>query len=374
MRIMFVVHSIGVGGAERVVTSLANEFVARGHNVCVVTLEAKRPSLPLADAVCLVELSARKSIGGLLHVLTSIHGAVQSFRPDVVHSHMIHSNIVTRVLRCMVSIPRVISTVHSTNEGGWPGMLAYRLSHRLADVTTNVSDEAVSAFERSRAVPKGQMLTVHNGIDTRAFSFSQVCRDQARYSLGVEPSARLILAVGRLVPVKNYPNLLQALARVSKKLEWRLVIAGAGLLEAEIRQQSDRLGLMDRVSFLGVRRDVRNLMCAADVFVLSSDYEGFPMVVGEAMACERVVVATDCGGVAEFTGGTGILVPPREPAALATGLTKALAMPKDEACQIGLHARKRVVSSFSLDSAADRWLTLYRGKGRVCELADQRSM
>lgn len=374
MRIMLVVHSIGVGGAERVVTSLANEFVARGHVVCVVALEAKRPSLPLAEAVQLIEITARKSVGGLLHVLLSLRAVVRSFRPDVVHSHMIHSNIVTRVLRCLVPIPRLISTVHSTNEGGWPRMLAYGLTHRLADVTTNVSDEAVVAFERRRAVPKGQMLTVHNGIDTRAFNFSQVHRDQARHSLGVESSTRLILAVGRLEPAKNYLNLLQALALVSKKLEWRVVIAGAGLLETALRQQSDRLVLTDRVTFLGVRSDVRDLMCAADVFVLSSDYEGFPMVVGEAMACERVVVATDCGGVAEFSGGMGILVPPRDPLALAAGLTQALSMLQDEARQVGLLARERVVALFSLDAVVDRWLTLYHGKSSVFGQTGQPSM
>lgn len=240
-------------------------------------------------------------------------------------------------------------------------MLAYRITHQLADVSTNVSDEAVTEFERRLAVPKGEMLTAHNGIDTRAFNFSQEHRDQARHSLGVKSSTRLILAVGRLDPVKNYPNFLQALARVPKDLEWRVVIAGAGPLEADLQRLSASLGLMDLVTFLGVRPDVRDLMCAADVFSLSSDYEGFPMVVGEAMACERLVVATDCGGVAEFTGGNGILVPPRDPEALAAGLVQALSMPQDEASQIGLRARDRVEALFSLDAAVARWLSLYQG-------------
>ena len=361
MRIMLVVHSIGFGGAERVVTSLANAYAAGGHEVCLVALEVKRPSLPLSNAVQLIELSARKSAAGLLHLLTSLRTAVRAFQPDVVHSHMIHSNLVARFLRCIAPIPRLISTVHNTNEGGWSRMRAYRLTHRLADVTTNVSGEAVAVFETKHAVPKGQMLTVHNGIDTRAFTFSQEHRDQARHLLGANPSTRLILAVGRLEPAKNYPNLLQALTRVSKDLEWRVVIAGTGQLEADLRQLSASLDLMERVTFLGLRPDVRDLMCAADIFVLSSDYEGFPMVVGEAMACERVVVATDCGGVAEFTGGNGIMVPPKDPEALAAGLVRALAMPKDEAYQIGLSARDRVETLFSLDAAVARWLSLYQG-------------
>lgn len=363
MRIMLVVNSVGVGGAERVVTSLANAFAARGHAVCIVALEAKRPALPVSDAVLLVELSARKSIGGLLHVITSLRDAVRSFKPDVVHSHMIHSNLVARLLRCIVPIPRLISTAHNTHDGGWHRVVANRLTHWLVDVATNVSSEAVAAYERRLAVPRGEMLTVHNGIDTRAFHFSQDCRERVRDLLGLEWSTPLIVAVGRLEHQKNYPNLLSALSRLPAQLRWRAVIAGTGPLQADLLKLADELRLADRVSFLGVRSDVRNLMNAADVFVLSSNYEGFPMVVGEAMACERLVVATDCGGVAEFTGGLGYLVPPQNPDALASRLAEAILMPADQARKIGRQARQRVESFFSLDVAVDRWIALYEGKG-----------
>lgn len=363
MRIMLVVNSVGVGGAERVVTSLANAFAARGHAVCIVALEAKRPALPVSDAVLLVELSARKSIGGLLHVITSLRDAVRSFKPDVVHSHMIHSNLVARLLRCIVPIPRLISTAHNTHDGGWHRVLANRLTHWLVDVATNVSSEAVAAYERRLAVPRGEMLTVYNGIDTRAFQYSQSSRDRTRSSLGIMASTSLILAVGRLEPAKDYPNLLRALFQLPDHLQWQAVIAGAGQLDAELLDLASNLGLTHRVRFLGVRSDVRDLMCAADVFVLSSDYEGFGLVVGEAMACERLVVATDCGGVAEVVGGLGHLVPPRQPEALAAGLAQAIALPRDQARQIGRQARQRVESFFSLDVAVDRWIALYEGKG-----------
>lgn len=238
-------------------------------------------------------------------------------------------------------------------------MLAYRFTHCLADVTTNVSSEAVAAFEKVRAVKQGQMLVVHNGIDTRAFQYSQSSRDQMRGSLGVRASTSLILAVGRLQPQKDYPNLLKALARLPDHLEWVAVIAGAGQLDTELRDLASDLGLTDRVRFLGVRSDVRDLMCAADVFVLSSAYEGFGLVVGEAMACERLVVATDCGGVAEVVGDFGHLVPPRDPEALAVGLAQAIALPRDHARQIGQQARERVESLFSLDAAVEKWLSVY---------------
>ena len=361
MRIMLVMHSVGVGGAERVVTSLANEFAARGHVVCIVALEVRRPSLPISESVQLLELDARKSVAGVMHVMTSLRKAIRVFKPDVVHGHMVHSNLVTRLLRCVVPIPRLISTAHNVNEGGWPRMLAYRITNHLADVTTNVSSAAVAAFEEARAMKQGQMLVVHNGIDTRAFQYSQSSRDQTRSSLGIMASTSLILAVGRLEPQKDYPNLLKSLSQLPHHLEWEAVIAGSGQLEAELLDLASDLGLTDRVRFIGVRRDVRDLMCAADVFVLSSDYEGFGLVVGEAMACERLVVATDCGGVAEVVGGLGHLVPPRDPEALAAGLAQAIALPPDYARQVGQQARKRVESLFSLDAAVEKWLSVYSG-------------
>lgn len=118
MRIMLVMHSVGVGGAERVVTSLANALAARGHVVCIVALEVRRPALLISKSVQLLELDARKSVGGLLHVMTSLHKAIREFRPDVVHSHMFHSNLVTRLLRCVTPIPET-DFYRSQHKRGW---------------------------------------------------------------------------------------------------------------------------------------------------------------------------------------------------------------------------------------------------------------
>jgi glycosyltransferase involved in cell wall biosynthesis len=124
---------------------------------------------------------------------------------------------------------------------------------------------------------------------------------------------------------------------------------------------SSSLEISDRVFFLGARNDIPALMSASDVFVLSSAWEGFGLVVAEAMACKRIVVATGCGGVKEVVGDAGYLVPPGDCDALARSMLQALELSCEKRGEIGENARQRVISKFSLDAAAGRYMALYAG-------------
>ena len=124
------------------------------------------------------------------------------------------------------------------------------------------------------------------------------------------------------------------------------------------------LGVARRVHFLGIRYDIPAVIAASDVFVLSSAWEGFGLVVAEAMACERPVVATDCGGVREVVGDAGFLVPPRDSDALARSIEVALMLSQEAREKLGREARRRVVTKFSLASTAERYLALYQGDSK----------
>jgi glycosyltransferase involved in cell wall biosynthesis len=259
-------------------------------------------------------------------------------------------------------MPRLICTAHNSVEGGRLRIYAYRLTNGLADVFTNVSSEAVAAFEARGAVRRGKMIAVSNGIDSsRSLSLSGASgRESLRQSAGLRPTDKLVLAIGRLSEQKDYPNLLAAFAHVRRdRDDVYLWIAGAGDLLPSLTRTAADLGLLECVRFLGVRSDVPALLESADVFVLSSAWEGFGIVVGEAMASEKVVVATDCGGVRELLGNCGYLVPPRNPRALAAALGQALGISPAEAAAMGKRARQRIISHFSLESAVEKWVTIY---------------
>ena len=359
MRIAFIITCLGVGGAEKVVIGLADALSRRGHDVMIVYLKGNpilkpgNPSIRLAG----LGLESAKDLHRVFFLLRAI---LNEFRPDIVHSHCFHANILSRLMRLNAFIPRLITTLHNSQEKGKFANLLYRFTNRLADISTNVSDEASAAYIEKKIFKPGRLITVHNGICTNEFCYSVTAANRIRDELGIDPAAKLMVMVGRLRMVKDYSNLLMALSRLkSDATRYELLIAGEGPLKGDLLSMTERLGLHDRVRFLGIRRDVPDLLSAADIFVLSSELEGFPLVVGEAMACECLVVATDCGGVKEFVGVAGLLAPPKNADELARQIGIALNLSDEERSCYGKAARKRVQQLFSLDTAVDKWLTIY---------------
>jgi len=361
LKIMYVITGLGVGGAEKVVTSLADKMADQGNEVLVVYMTGDALVRPSNPAVGLVKLKVN-SIWDLPVFFIRFRQLHSCFEPDVVHTHMVHANLLVRLCRLITPMRRLVTTAHNRNEEGRFRMAGYRVTNWLADVSTNVSVEAVRAFEGQNAVPAGKMLAVHNGISLSQFRKSVSGVSRIRSELEVAEYKKLIVAVGRLSEPKDYPNLLSALARVGhENSDWHLAIAGDGPLRNELASLCQKLGLGDRVSFLGVRDDIPDLLSAADLFVLSSAWEGFPIVIGEAMACECVVVATDCGGVREFLGDSGFLVEPKNPEALAAAISHALKLSPEQRVALGRSSRARIEELYSLEATVDKWLAIYKG-------------
>lgn len=359
MKVFIVISSLGMGGAEHVVSHLADELVKLGHQVKIAYLTGDTLVSPksLDIEVTYIGLNSPKDF---LKAYLKLRLLVKEFQPDVVHGHMFHANIVSRLLRLTISVPKIVSSSHSTNEGGRLRMLAYRLTDKLANISTNVSQEAVDILVEKGATRSGRMISVVNGIDISQFYFDKDAREEKRNELNFT-NQKVVLAVGRLNNPKDYPNLLNAIFLLKKqRADFKFLIAGDGPLKEELILLAKKLNINDFVRFLGIRNDISALMSASDVFVLSSAWEGFGLVVAEAMACERVVVATNCGGVSEVVGSEGFLVEPKNSILLAKELNKALDLSDDERSAIGLAARKRIINHYSLEANVDAYLKLYR--------------
>ena len=174
MNILLVITGLGMGGAETQTVSLADQFAARGHNVTIAYILKPAIVLPRSEKVNVFWLEGEKSAFSMAKAYINLAKIINQFKPDVVHSHMFHANILSRLARLISRVPRLICTAHNTNEGGKLRMLAYRVTHALGDEFTNVSQEAVEAFEHKKAAPVGHMLSTHNGIDTQRLSFNPV--------------------------------------------------------------------------------------------------------------------------------------------------------------------------------------------------------
>lgn len=362
MKVLQVVTGLSMGGAERVVADLADNLANSGCEVRLVYMKGPQQVAPRRqdiELVCLGMDSPADLPGGYLRFRRIVH----EFAPDIVHSHMFHATMLARLARLTTRIPSVISTMHTAYDGGRLRALTYRATDWLADISTNVSCEAVEKFVANGAVRADRMIAIHNGISVEQFRPSAEARARIREQFGIQPGCKLFFAAGRLGWSKDYPNMFRALALLPATLDYQLLIAGDGDLRPMLEAMVAELGLASRVRFLGIRHDIADLMAAADVYVLSSVGEGFGLVVAEAMACEGVVVATDSGGVREVLGEDGFLVPRQDSEALAAAIVAAASLPAEQAADMGRKARQRVVDSYSFERAAEKWRDLYASLG-----------
>jgi len=365
MRILLLCTGLKLGGAEHQVAALARQFVRTGHAVAVVSLTPGR-EVALPPDVTVLQLDMRKTPLSFARVLWRLHAFVTTWRPQVIHAHMVHANLVARALAALTNAPPVLCTAHSVREGGRLRMLAYRLTDRWATLTTHVSEAGKEAMIDAGAVPPGRIRIVPNGIDTNRFRPDPASRQLTRQLLGVGPNTKLVINVGRLVPEKAQQLLIEAFASIvratdpAQQPDTHLFLVGDGPLRGDLEACIHRNGLTAFVTLLGKRTDVPDLLNAADLFVLSSDVEGMPLVIGEALASGCPVVATDAPGVAELLGNVGEMVARGNAAALSDAMTRALAKgigsPANQATR-----RERVQSGFSLESVARQWVACYAG-------------
>lgn len=362
MKIAYVITGLGIGGAERVVVSLADSFAADGHEILLIYMIEPKLMMPHNPNVVVSGLGLKgwkNSFSSLIRLVRCL----KKFRPDIVHANMLHAILFSRLARIFCSIPRLICTSHSNNDGSRLRAFFYRVTDVFSDITTNVSRSAVDEFVKRKAVPKNKILNVYNGIATDKFLFSESSRVKIRSQLSISDTETLLLAVGRLDVPKDYPNLIEAFGMLlSQRSDVKLVIAGDGPLREELIALVDSKFLSKNVMLIGNRSDVSDLMSACDIFLLSSAWEGFGLVVGEAMSCERIVVATDCGGTAEIIGDAGFLVPPKNSYELYEGICSALSMTYLNQEKMKLAARARIIENFSFSSAKKTWERIYFSK------------
>lgn len=362
-KLLFVITGLALGGAETQLVRCAERLRARGHDVQVVTLlrprayveELTQAGIPVHRLGVRTKLPDPRPVVRLVRLL-------RAWRPHIVHSYMVHANLLSRLARPLARVPVLVCSARSLNEGGRFRELLYQLTDPLCDLTTQVSQAGVERYVRVGAVPRHKIRYVPNGVDTDVFKPSAEARRRLRLEVDIKGEF-VWLAVGRLDVPKDYPTMIAAFAQVAgKHPDARLLIAGDGPLRFDLEAAVSRMDLGDRVQLLGNRRDVPDLMSAADGYAMSSAWEGMANVLLEASATGLPVVATDVGGNPEVVldGVTGYLVPPKDPEALARAMLRIMDLSAEQRSAMSSAARNRIVAEFSLDHVVDLWEHLYR--------------
>jgi glycosyltransferase involved in cell wall biosynthesis len=351
MKIAHLVIGGDVAGGQLVALRLARAARARGDEVSFVAPEqGSFTELAAKEGFAVDLLPLRRSFQ--LAGAWRLARLLRRRRIDVLHTHTLAAaNALSRLAGAAARVP-VVSHLHIENHfrPSTRRVLAGldNVTARLAAGLVAVSEDTKRAYER-QGYPRGRIEVVYNGVDVPANGASP----------HNEPAR--IGEVARLCDVKGQRELLHAVAQIP---EARLVLAGrdleqGGAFQAALEHESDRLGIRDRVEF-GFHEDVPALLETLDVVALPSWTEGLPMVLLEAMARARPVVATPVGGTPELVTDdeTGLLVPPRDPQALADALRRVLDDP-DLARRLGEAGRARVAERFSADEQARRVLAIY---------------
>lgn len=360
MNILIITTGLGMGGAENQICSLADKL-ANNHNVVIINLSSQSSIqiTPKNKNITIHSYEIKKNFLSLILTPIKIIKYINEYSPHIIHSHMFHANILSRILKLFIRKTILVCTAHSKNEGGKLRMFLYRITDSLATISTNVSQEAVDSFIAKKATKKGRMIPFYNGIDMSTFCYKPIVRNIKRKEINISEKTSIILAVGRLTPAKDYSNLLYAFSRINTPTQPKLVIIGDGEEKNSLLQLADNLNISSNIIWLGQRYDVSEWMSACDVFVLSSAWEGFGLVVAEAMACERPVIGTNSGGVSEVINKHGFIIPPENSVALTAAIEKCLSLTNEEKYTIGLNARNYIFDNFSLEKISQQWIDLY---------------
>lgn len=287
---------------------------------------------------------------------------------QVLHSHRYKENLLAALLAWRCGVPHVVRSQHGMPEPfrGWKRLKQGGLQWLDRMTARHATDRVIAVtVEMSawlgRHTRPGQVVTIHNGLD-REQAQSRLNAQQAKQRLGIPADGSVIGTAGRLEPIKRLDLFLLAAAQIAQAAGGaRFVIVGEGSEETRLRELARAQGLGERALFLGHRDDIYDVLRALDLFVISSDHEGLPMVLLEAMNLGVPVVSRAVGGICEVIENhvSGVLVDSVEPAALARACLDLLA---DEGARRRLAAAgpQRVAERFSAEKTAAQVADLYR--------------
>lgn len=358
MKLLYLITGLGMGGAERVVVDLADSMVDLGHQVTLIYLVGDAVVVPESSEIDLIFLDLKANPISALFKFIKI---LKAKKPDVVHSNMYHANVFSRIARLFKPFPKLICTSHSDFEGGPIRMLIYFLTSPLMTIATNVSEQAKHKLVQVGAIKPERMLVINNSIDINKFKANDIFRNKYRAEFNLKNEEICLLAVGRFHPAKDYSTLI----KIFKELNFeynnlRLFIVGDGNLRSSIEAEIKSFSLEENVSLLGVRQDIPQLMNMCDIFISTSAWEGFGLVLAEAMACSKIVVASSNAGFLEILGkNSPYLAEIGNVNSFYNILKKILSKDEKELAEIRNTNRQIIVENYASQIILKKWLELY---------------
>lgn len=360
-----------MGGAERHLAQLLPDLKARGFTLELFLFERGGQLEEYLMAAGVVVSGPFRRSGRATHLLVAaaaLYRRIRETRPDIVHFFLpepyLIGSIVAMLARHPICIMSRRSLAHYQRNHPWLGRLERLLHRRMTALLGNsqavVEELVVEAGDRRK------IGLIHNGVTVAPPAGDRI-RETQRAHFAIPPNAFVMAIVANLFHYKGHADLLNALGMIASRLphDWRLVAIGRDEGEGErLRSQADRLGIADRILWLGERQDVQDILPLADIGLLVSHQEGFSNALIEAMGGGLPMIATAVGGNLDaiVDDESGLLIPAHHPAALAAAILDLAGHPQRRAA-LGFAARERTIAVFSQEACVARYERLYRGIG-----------
>ncbi len=359
--LLYVIDNLEFGGGERGFSQLINRLSAERYKSRVACLPTGVFVEKIEGSGALIKPVDVRNRSNFKIILQLI-GLMKEQKIDIVHSQGARADFFARVASKLAKAPFNISTVQMPIGGFDVNLIKKfvyivldRFSACVVDRFVVTSDTLKKTMIENHGIKPHRIVRIYNGVevDEYCMTYEKMASRRSRFrkESGIGDKAPIVGVIGRLVWQKGFKYFVDAIPEVLNKFKQaRFLIVGEGVLKDELEEKCKRLKLADKIIFSGFRSDIKDIFASIDIFVMPSLLEGLPMVLLEAMAMAKPIVATDIDGIKEILvdGEAGLLVPPKESNELSEAIIDLL-IHRDQAYQMGLAARKIVEERFEID-------------------------
>ncbi len=376
LRIAHIITSLEYGGAQMMLVKLLRSADRAEAEPRVFGLSAHEDIAPLLNeaGAPFAALNMRPSAPSL-SAFWRLTRQLRAFRPHIVQTWMPHADLMGGIAAKFAGCPRVVWNIRQSsvdpNELPRRTMAVMKACAALSDrLPTRIVSCSTAAADSHAAFgyPMDKIAVIPNGFDTGRFQPNQEARVKLRRELRIEPTYPVVGIVCRYHEKKDLGNFLQSAARLlEQQPSAHFILCGEGMdsSNAQLNAEAQRAGMLERLRLIGQRPDTEKVYPAFDLMALTSAYgEGFPNVVGEAMACGVPCAVTDVGESRQIVGETGFVVPPRNLEAMSAAWIRYFAMAPSERAALGEAARARVKRNYGIRAAAQMYMKLYKETAR----------
>jgi glycosyltransferase involved in cell wall biosynthesis len=362
VKVLQITHDLNIGGLQRVVTDISRNLDTEKFEVGVACLRESGPlEQELTEFGIPVFIIGEKTSKTDYFSFLKLIPIIRRFKPEVIHTHNTLPFLDGTLAGRITKVPVLIHTDHARS---FPDkrryMVVERILSKIVDKIVAVSEHTKKNLIHYEKINPKKIDVIHNGIDGQKYKVD-VDRKQIKKVFGVENKNPLLGLGVRLTPQKGITHLIRAVSVLKEEFpDIGVLVAGEGFLLENLKREANVLGVSESIRFIGPRTDMNEILSILDVYVLPSLWEGLPLVILEAMAAQKPIVATNVGGTSEIiqNGENGILVPPKDTVRLAEELT-ALLKDRNRMSRIAFHANRCFLDQFSVKIMTEKYKKLY---------------